>query len=477
MNLRTYARLCFGLILLPVLAGAQPVTQPTTQPIRVVLHPSALGRPAMKYRLLPDSIDLTEGNAATLYLMACSRSLLSAAEHPLYKKDVEDFEDWLHSPPGELDRPRVRHLLNGFQHALRQVELGARREHCHWDLPTRTEGFNTLLPHLSELRLLTRLLCLQARLEIADGKFEEAAHTLQTGFAMARHLNEDAFLVQSLVGIAMGSALAEQVQFWIVTPGSPNLYWPLTDLPAPFMDLRRSVRQGERSNFYHSIPHLKEAAAGKLTSEHLAEILSKLEEIRKVSGDPATPPLEGSMEAWMSNLSQVGLALPQAKKGLLDLGYAPSALDAMKPSEVVGLWWITSYNEIEQDMTKSMGLPLFQDLALETADTESLRLNHSSNPFLMMLPVFNRAKLSGARLDRRIGELRSLEVIRAYAAKHDGAAPPSLTGIAETPVPIDPVTGSPFPYRLADGVMILETPVPPGGSPKDGRRDEIRMVK
>lgn len=112
-----------------------------------------------------------------------------------------------------------------------------------------------------------------------------------------------------------------------------------------------------------------------------------------------------------------------------------------------------------------------------SADTESLRLKHSSNPFLLMLPVFYRSKLTGARLDRRIGELRSLEMIRAYAAKHDGAAPPSLTGIAETPVPIDPVTGSPFPYRMAEGVMILESPVPPGGLPKDGRRVEVRLAK
>ncbi len=477
MNVRTDARLFLGLIFLPVLTAAQPVTQPTTQPIRFVLHPSALSRPALKYRLLPDSIDLTEGNAATLYLMACSRSLMSAADDPRYKNDLEDFEDRLHGISTEFNRPRARHLLNGFQHALHQVELGARRKHCDWDLPTRTEGFKTLLPYLGELRLLTRLLCLQAKLEIADGKFDEAAHTLQTGFALAQHLNQDAFLLQSLVGIAMGSALAEQVEFWIVTPGSPNLYWPLTDLPAPFMDLRRSVRQGERTNLYYSIPHLKEAAAGKLTPDHLEEILLKLEDLRTLSNDGSAQPSKGSTEAAMSYLAQVVVALPQAKKGLLDLGYAQSALDAMKPSEAVGLWWITSYNEIEQDMTKSMGLPLFQDLALETADTEQLRLKGSSNPFLLMLPVYYRSKLAGARLDRRIGELRSLEVIRAYASQHDGTAPPSLTGIAETPVPIDPVTRSPFPYRMANGVMILETPVPPGGSPKDGRRVEVRLVK
>ena len=36
-------------------------------------------------------------------------------------------------------------------------------------------------------------------------------------------------------------------------PDAPSFYWPLTDLPRPFIDLRKPM-QGERAGVYGSFP-------------------------------------------------------------------------------------------------------------------------------------------------------------------------------------------------------------------------------
>jgi hypothetical protein len=61
------------------------------------------------------------------------------------------------------------------------------------------------------------------------------------------------------------------------------------------------------------------------------------------------------------------------------------------------------------------------------------------------------------RTDRRIAELRLFEALRLYADSHDGRLPQRLDDL-EVPVPIDPITGKPFEYRLDGDVARVEGP-------------------
>lgn len=456
-------------------AIADPASPPATQPVKITLHPSALSRPVMKYRLVPDEIDLTPGNAAIMYLLGSTRNLMTASTNPETAKDLEALGDWLNAPPGGLDRPRAEHLLAQFTSALRQVELGAWREKCDWDLSERIEGYNTLLPHLSELRQHARLLALKARLQIIDRKFDEAAHTLQIGFAMAQHLNRDAFLIQDLVAAAIAAPLLDQVQFWIETPGSPNLYWPLTDLPSPFINMR-SATDRERASAYYSIPHMKEAAAGKLTGEHLQEMMAKLTELQAMSEGQQSREKEGAL-ANLKAAGAMAIMLPKANAYLVEMGYTPEALKAMQPAQAIGLWWTQSYDDMQQDMCKAFGLPLHQAVQMKSTTAESDRQKNSANPLTMLFAATGHARLSLARVDRRIAELRTLELVRAYAAGHDGTPPDKLTGLAELPPPLDPYTSAPFSYRIENGTITLDIPMPPDGQPRDARQDQVRLEK
>ncbi len=54
-----------------LLSSTASLAQPQAdKPISLSLHPSALPKPSLKYRLLPDERDLQPGNAASLYYRA-----------------------------------------------------------------------------------------------------------------------------------------------------------------------------------------------------------------------------------------------------------------------------------------------------------------------------------------------------------------------------------------------------------------------
>ena len=57
--------------------------------------------------------------------------------------------------------------------------------------------------------------------------------------------------------------------------------------------------------------------------------------------------------------------------------------------------------------------------------------------------------------------LQCIEAIRLYMASHDGRLPGSLDEITEVPIPLNPMTGKPFPYRLEGDKAILDSFAPP----------------
>src|SRR5262249_49029480 len=165
----------------------------------------------------------------------------------------------------------VREVLANYSTAFRFAERAARRDHCDWETPPLTIQ---LLPddlglgEIQSLREVANLLAIQCRLEIADCQFDQAIHTLQTGFALARHVAEGTTLLKDLVGIAIEAIMFARVEELLQQPGAPNLYWALTTLPHPFVDVRRSMRY-ELGTLYRSFPQLRDLEEKKLTAEQV----------------------------------------------------------------------------------------------------------------------------------------------------------------------------------------------------------------
>src|SRR6266853_5014216 len=231
----------YPLVVLALLAAAAPgLAQPGPRVVKMTLHPAGPSTPAMKYALLPEVRDLRPGNAAIFYHRAHSPEW----EHGLARYPEQGhFQEWLDLP---LDRVPVE-KLHIFVTMLKELDIAARTEHCDWQMLSRLreESLMMLVPDLQGFRTKAVLLALRARLEMHDGKLDRAVYTFQTGLAMSKHVGESPYLIAYLVGAASASVTLDRVEEFVQQPGAPNLYWSLTDLPRPLIDLRRPL-QGER---------------------------------------------------------------------------------------------------------------------------------------------------------------------------------------------------------------------------------------
>jgi hypothetical protein len=93
----------------------------------------------------------------------------------------------------------------------------------------------------------------------------------------------------------------------------------------------------------------------------------------------------------------------------------------------------------------------------------------------LLLPAESTVCLAQARSQRQLAALRCVEALRIYAAAHAGKLPPSLGEIPEVPIPVNPVTGKAFPYRIEGDVAVLVADAP-GEARSAEKTYRIRIV-
>lgn len=81
-------------------------------------------------------------------------------------------------------------------------------------------------------------------------------------------------------------------------------------------------------------------------------------------------------------------------------------------------------------------------------------------PFGLILPAVSGGFFVPARVERQLALVQAIEAIGMYAADHNGTLPPNLEAITDAPVPIDPVTGKTFGYKLEGTTATLTAPAP-----------------
>ncbi|MEN6575075.1 MAG: hypothetical protein ABFD90_01940 [Phycisphaerales bacterium] len=81
------------------------------------------------------------------------------------------------------------------------------------------------------------------------------------------------------------------------------------------------------------------------------------------------------------------------------------------------------------------------------------------------------------RLDGTVTALECIEVLRHYAAGHNGQLPAQLNEITDLQVPNDPATDKPFAYRIEGSKAVLEVSAPKGGTLRDTTRYEITVAR
>jgi hypothetical protein len=441
------------IVLAAAMAATASIVRAQEPPIRLELSPAKAPVPALKYYLFPQVRDLSPGNAVQVYYRAMNPEWYSRLQRDpkLYDRLVELGD----KPLKDLSPAEVKELgvVRSWK-MLQDVDRGARRSYCDWELiePLRKEGIALPLPDIQSMRGLGVLLRARAKAELAAGDFDAAARTLQTGLAMARHIAMGPTLIQSLVGVAIGATMLGVVDDWVNLPDAPNLYWALTVLPHPLIDLRTGF-EGERLWLDALFPGYRERIA-----------------------DPAIPPPPtAELHKYFAYLCNIeagssralwgfGLALqdyPQAKQFLREHGRSAEQIEAMPVLDAVFLYEVYKYDVAYDNARKAFGLPFREAVELNRRvyrRFEEQRSTHLRDLPGELLPAVQRVLFAPARVERKIAALRCIEAIRLYASANGGRLPAKLSDVTEVPVPVDPITGKPFEYRLDGERAILTGP-------------------
>lgn len=437
-----------------------------TQPRRVSLAitPAAEPNPALRYQLLPAIHERKPGNAAQYYY----RALLNIkgrhfADH--WKEHEKNYERWNKSL-AELPADEVRKWLQPFGRVFADVRTATYRERCDWEWRLEqiegVELFAFVLEEIQSARDLARVLVLKARLEIKEGKFDEALQTLRDGYQLAVNVTTEPLLINGLVGVAIASMLNEAIIDWIAQPNSPNLYWAMTALPKPLIDMRPALAL-EAAVCERALPFLRDAETAQRSSEEWLRLIGgELEKLHQLAGTQVP-------SAWekAAFFAAIPAAYTQAKRELVAGGFDEKKLDAMPVGQVLAIQSRRAANYTAQEVLKNALLDS-PDAAERIAATEQrLRRDGWMAPPMMgkdpfgiagvILPALGSVTSASHRLQRNVAAIQALEALRMQASE-TGKLPASLDEVKIVPVPLNPATGKPFPYRVEGAAATFELP-------------------
>jgi hypothetical protein len=437
-------------------SAAQP---PNLPPKKLVVQPAAAPQPALKYLLLPEMRDLTPGNAALAYQRAHNPEWWHGA--PKTAKDWDALEQFLETPLDKLGNAKSWPPLPTT--ALLEVDQAARREYCDWELlpRLRKDGIFTLMGDIQTMRTYAQLLSVRARLELREGKYDKALYTYQTMLAMSRHIGEQPTSISALVAAAIAQITLGWLDEFIEQPGAPNLYWALTDLPQPFIDLRRGLGAEKMFVDVH-LPEVAQLEKGPLAAHDL-------ERLTNVCCNPEAGLWNKQYKATAAEkvelVGKVMQAYPAARQALIDQGRKPEDVEALPMLQVVLMHHYRKFRVVQDAMLKwtHVPYPLAQKGMKKVRDElcSAQQVRDELWPFGEFYFDVEKVYFAVVRLDRKIAALRCIEAVRLYAAGH-GKLPRTLEDISDVPVPVDPVAGRNFQYAAAGDVFTLFGPPPVG---------------
>jgi hypothetical protein len=281
-------------------------------------------------------------------------------------------------------------------------------------------------------------------------------------------------MIQDLVGLAIGAITLSRVEEWIQIPGSPNLYWALTELPRPLIDARGSIRS-EVNTLYRSFPTLRDLKAKKLSAEEAKALVERFFVTMCRLADEPGPD-------WKLKLGLTVFAMkyyPNAKKELIARGRSEKEVDALPVTQAVALYMLEEYDRVRDEFVRCTTLPPWQGFPemekVVRAEMPKAREN-GNMPIALLMPAMEKVYVAQLRVDRNIAGLRAAEAIRLYIAKH-GAPPLKLADITEVPLPTDPITGKGFDdwYSRKGNLAVLDVPPSPGMPARLGKRYEFPL--
>lgn len=446
------------------------------QVFRLTLTPAGEPTPALKYSLMPEYDRQTPGNSVPYYY----RALIHLKNQPReqWKPFYDDFDRWISEPLSRFPKEEVEKFLRGFSTVFEQLQIATHREKTEWDWRIRdrtgVDAIMFLLEETQEARSLARLLILKSRVEIVEGRYEDAVRTFQMGYKLARDTGQPPLLINNLVGLAIEAMMSRALLDLIDAHGSPNLYWAISAIPDPLVEMRPALEYEMRLPV-KMFPFLKDPESARHSPEEWSEILTQAaHDIRAIDG--RTPEYgeldEESKSKWRAIATAMVLAgYPRAKQELIEAGYDRQKLEEMPVGQLVAVHQAHVYRYMAHEMFKwwyvpdvpyrqaQEGLDRAHDKLKEEGYFSPPRGGREIIPIARsLLPAVQGANEAAARRQIQRAGLRTLEAIRMHAAVNDGKLPGLLDEISVVPVAVNPADGKLFPYRLEADKAILDIP-------------------
>src|SRR5262249_11650112 len=176
--------------------------------------------------------------------------------------------------------------------------------------------------------------------------------------ALARDMGEHPTLIGDLVGIAIATIAIGPLEEMLEQPGSPNLYWALTNLPSPFIPLDKGM-EGERMLIRGQFRDLDDSAPmSEEQIQKLMTMIDKLREVAKIEQKPAEP--DRSTRAFVAARTKDEKLFKAARQRLVEVGLPEERLARFPAEQIILLDEYREYEVRRDEFAKLLNLPTWQ---------------------------------------------------------------------------------------------------------------------
>jgi hypothetical protein len=328
------------------------------------------------------------------------------------------------------------------------------------------------------MRMQFRLLFLKARVEIAEGKQEEALRTIETGLSFSQQVAGAPFLISCLVGLAGMQQFTDCVLELQQRAEGPNLYWALAALPRPVIDFRKALEYEQRF-VEMQFPELADLDRPRPPEEWDATLKRLRQTVERLEKQMNVVVQGAAARNAVAEAIARAQELPAARKYLTEKeGLSEARVAAMPPAEALLRAMMAQYKDYRDERFKAGYLPYPEGRLLLSAAEKRLTTapdNLAVRLARVFMPAVKKADLALVLMERKIAAQRVVEALRMHAASHDGQLPDKLEQVTAVPVPADPLTGKPFEYHRDGAEATLISRLPDESTAISGLRLRIKV--
>ncbi len=408
----------------------------------LTVFPASVEQPLFTYRLFPEHSQRTRKNAALIFLQ------MIADQNPQYWIHfVDGLDTFLDFNDRDFSSKDARaHISSEFVELL---SAAAYADHAEWEYEP---GNALVINHFQETTRLLDALAVLGRADIQEKCSQDAIEKIKIGLGCISHLQEpNIFLTKSM--------LCDDLEryFWLIEQllgqeDSPNLYWALTEIPDPLIELDGCIDLA-RNNPWADIPEMASLDGISQPKDwtRLRHQLGLFPD-RDVF-DANTPPPAETKQSFKRFVNEGRRELPKLDSAFVD------RITKMTDDEVSVRYFKVRFQQLADDYVSACLLPPVAGIPhFDSAIRQLEKSEAGYEQEISSVEAVHQVYVKVWWVRRRFAVLRTIEALRDYVAA-EGTTPTTLDKVINTPIPIDPVTMKPFGFqRLSESKLLITAP-------------------